>query len=88
MSDNIRKSFTIADHIIDTVVMGFEPKGDMNQMKVQIAPIISNALYEEKNNTLETERLRTLFALARVMPDAQMELVVKTLGYSLTHKNK
>ena len=72
------------NQIIESVVSQFQIKGNLNQMKIQIHPIISNAIFARDNELLEAERFRTIQHLARVFNDKDMEQIVKCLEFHLT----
>ena len=81
------QSGEVVKDIVENVISQFEIQGDLNQLKVQIHPRISNAMYERDKTILERERFQTLIALARVLDDAAMESSINALGYELSVKN-
>jgi hypothetical protein len=72
------------NQIMKSVISQFQIEGDLNQIKIQIHPIISNAMFARDNELLEAERFRTIQHLSRVFSDEDMERVVKCLGLHLT----
>ena len=86
MKKSIEQSLEVTSQIIETVIAEFEVEGDLNQMKVQMHPIIANAMYQRDKELLEKERFETLIALARTLDNTNIEAVVKALRYELTIK--
>lgn len=78
------KAFKISQEIIDSVIPGFRPQGDLTQMKSSMAPIISNAMYARENELIQNERMETFVALARVLDNESIEKAVKALRYQIT----
>ncbi len=69
---------------ITTIAKVFQHGGELDQLTVQIHPIIDNMLYHRVNDVLETERLKTLCKLARVLTDEEMEKVYDALRYKIS----
>jgi len=86
MKKSIEQSLEVTSQIMETVIAKFEVEGDLNQMKVQMHPIIANAMYQRDKELLEKERFETLIALARTLDNTNIEAVVKALRYELTIK--
>lgn len=84
MKKNIELGLEISDKIIAEVIPNFKVEGDLHQMKLQLHPIISNALYNHSKEIIEAERFRTLINLSREFNDEEMQKVIKSLGYKLT----
>ena len=86
MKKSIEQSLEVTNQIMETVIAKFEVEGDLNQMKVQIHPIIANTMYQRDKELLEKERFTTLITLARTLDDTNIEAVIKALRYELTIK--
>lgn len=78
------EGLNISNEIMDEVISKFEVKGDLHQIKIQIHPIISNAMFHRDNELLEEERFRTFQKLSREFNDEDMKRIIKSLGYHLT----
>ena len=46
MKKSIEQSLEVTSQIMETVIAKFEVEGDLNRMKVQMHPIIANAMYK------------------------------------------
>ena len=57
-----------------------------NQFKIQILPIISNAIYARENDLLEQERFQTIIKLSRVLNDEEIIKAIDGLGYGVSLK--
>lgn len=86
MKKSIEQSLDVTSQIMETVIAKFEVEGDLNQMKVQMHPIIANAMYQRDKELLEKERFETLITLVRTLDNTNIEAVVKALRYELTVK--
>ena len=86
MKKSIEQSLEVTSQIMETVIAKFEVEGDLNQIKVQMHPIIANAMYQRDKELLEKERFETLITLARTLDNTNIEAVVKALRYELTTK--
>lgn len=86
MKKSIEQSLEVTSQIMETVIAKFEVEGDLNQMKVQMHPIIANAISQRDKELLEKERFETLITLARILDNTNIEAVVKALRYELTVK--
>lgn len=80
------QSLEVTKSIIALTVSHFNFKGDEYQFQISVHPVVSNAMYAREKELLEEERFRTIISLARVMNDADMSVIVKALGYTLTVK--
>lgn len=83
LKDTAQLGFEISDHIIKSVIIGYKPKGDLNQMKTSMAPIIANALSRRVDAVLEQERFDTLIALAKILEKPTLYRAIEELGYKL-----
>ncbi len=83
MENCTEKAFKISQEIIDNVIVSFKPQGDLNQMKSEVAPIISNAMFARENELIQNERMETLIALSRVLDNESIEKAVKGLKYKI-----
>jgi len=82
------QSSEVVKHIAENVFSQFKiKKGDLNQLKVQMHPVISNAMYAREKSILERERFQTFIALSRVLDDAAMESAINALGYEFVKKS-
>jgi hypothetical protein len=88
METSTEESLKITNEIMQSVIPLFKFEGDLNQMKIQIHPIIANGMYHRDKKLLEKERFETLITLARTLDNTNIEAVVKALGYQLTVKDK
>lgn len=84
MKNSSEQGLETTNQIMESVISQFQIEGDLNQMKIQIHPIISNAMFARDNELLEAERFRTIQHLSRVFSDEDMKRVVKCLGLHLT----
>lgn len=86
MKNSTAHSLEVTNQIMEAVVSTFKVEGELNQMKVQIHPIIGNAMFHRDKELLEIERFRTLIALSRALDDQSIEAAIKALRYQLTVK--
>lgn len=62
-------------------------QNDLYNLKSEIRPLISNAIYHRELEVLEKERFRTIFHLSRIFDDDNMVNIVNELGLNLnSHK--
>lgn len=73
--------FKIAQQILDHTFP--EYKGNLNQLKASMTPIIANEMYTRELAIIERERMLTIFNMARVFDNETMEKVVNALNYHL-----
>lgn len=86
MKNSIDQSVEVTTQIMETVIAKFEVNGDLNQMKIQMYPIIANAMYQRDKELFEKERFETLITLARTLDNTNIESVIKALRYELKVK--
>ena len=86
MKNTVDHSQEVTDSIMENVISKFKIEGDARQLKIQMMPIIANAMYQRDNELLENERLETVIALSRVLDNDTVKKAVKELRYSLTVK--
>ncbi len=84
MKKATEQSLEVTNQIIETVLANVT--SDLSQIKVQIQPIIANAMYQRDKELLEKQRLETLITLARTLDNTNIEAAVKALRYELTVK--
>ena len=72
----------ISEQIVDNLST-FGEQIDSHQFKLNIHPIISNAIYARDKELLEQERFNTLIKLARVLDDTNLDIAIKALNYKL-----
>jgi len=83
---NTEDALVISQEIMERVVEKamHEPTADeLYQAKVEIHPMISNAMYKRELKSLENERFSTLIKLARALDDESMSKAINGLGYDL-----
>ncbi len=78
------QSLEITKELIETVIVRFKPEGDLNQLQIQMDPIIANAMFRRDKKILENERFETLIALSRNLDDNNLKIAISCLGYKLT----
>lgn len=83
MKGPTEQALEVSNKIMESVISQFQVEGNLNQMKIQIHPIISNAMFHRDNEILEAERFRTLQQLSRVLSDKAMKKAIKSLGFHL-----
>jgi hypothetical protein len=86
--------FEVADSIIEhSLTFHFpELEGQENtgvnskvyQLRVGIAPKVSNALYQRDKEIIEDERMKTLITLAQTLKGKQLHKAIEALGYRIT----
>jgi hypothetical protein len=76
----------ITKEIMEDIISKYEIVGDLNQIKIQIHPIISNAIYKRENELLEKERFNNIIKLSRALDDENVKSVIDALNYQLTIK--
>ncbi len=86
MKNSVEHSLEVVNEIMTSVISSFEVKGDVNQLKTGMMPLISNAMFNRDKEVLEQERFETLITLSRTLDDEQVKKVIRALRYSLTVK--
>lgn len=91
LKSNTEDAMQISTEIMNKVVQKRIPQttdtaDELYQIKVEMHPIMSNAMYNRELKALENERLKTLIQLARVLDDENMSNAINGLGYELTVK--
>jgi hypothetical protein len=76
----------ITNNIINNIIKDYNLPINLTQVKTQIHPIISNAIFARDKELLEKERFETLITLAKVLDNQNIEVAVKALKYKLTIK--
>ncbi len=84
MKDSFEQGLEATKQIMETVIAKFEVEGNLNQMQLQIHPIISNVLSHRDKEVLEAERFKTLIALSRALDDENINKAITALKYELT----
>jgi hypothetical protein len=84
MKKSSEQGLEITNQIMESITSQFEIQGDVNQIKAQIHPVISNAIFERDKELLEAERFRIIQHLSRIFNNEDMERVVKCLRLRLT----
>jgi hypothetical protein len=80
-------SLDLTNYLIESTISRFEPKGDINQLKVDLHPKISNFIFNREKDILEQERFLTLIKISRTIPNNHTVLdIIKGLGYKLEMK--
>ena len=92
LNTNTADALIISQSIMEKVVEKRMPQttedaSELYQAKVEMHPIIANAMYARELKTLENERLTTLVQLARVLDDENMTKAINGLGYVLQTPN-
>jgi len=83
MKKAVEQGLETTNKIMENVISNFKIEGDLHQMKLQMHPIISNAMFDRDNEILEDERFRTIQHLSRVFNDEEMKKAIKCLDYKL-----
>lgn len=83
MKNSFDHSSDVTDEIMKYVISNYEITGDVKQIKLEIHPIISNAMYFRENDVLEKERFKTLITLARALDDENLQKAIDALKYKL-----
>lgn len=58
-------------------------QNELYNLKSEIRPVISNAIYHRELEVLEKERFRTIFHLSRIFDDDDMCKIVNELDFKL-----
>jgi len=76
-------SLGVSQNVVDIVDKSFNEKYDFKQLKVQIHPIISNAMYKRDKEIIMNERFNTLITLSKSLDNETLKKVIDSLGYKL-----
>lgn len=88
MKTNFEQSKLVVNEIVDNILPSFKLKGDKQQIKSMIHPIIANEMYKREIELLEIERFDTLISLSRSLDNENLKKSIIALKYQLTIKEE
>ena len=81
--NKMKKPTEHSNDIVNDIMKCIKMEGDKKQIKLQMMPFISNAIFHRDKELLEMERFVTLITLCRVLDDKNIKTVIDAMGYSL-----
>lgn len=86
MLSSTDQSQIVVDEILDIFINNFQFKGNVNQIKASIHPVIANSMFKRDKELLQKERLETLITLSRTLDNQNIEAVINALNYEIVLK--